>query len=354
MSTARFVPETWELTGDDARRTLTSHGRKHLLTDAFRRLRVADGFSHARSLAFTMALVLVQAIIAIVGLATALRGRGPSGTIVQTLRDAAPGPAGELLTGAVDQAGSNGVADRYAGLVLGLVGALITGTTMLGQMERALNRLYGIEQDRPSVRKYGQAFLLTVTAGLLATGAFVVGAFGRALGNAIGGEAGDTVWTVGRWPLTIILVGASIALLFRWSPRRRQPAWSWLAYGASVSVALWVAVTLLLDLAFHASNSFGETYGPLAGLVALLLWSLLSSIAILYGAAVAAQLEAVRAGDPGPQDPEKVSESEPEGDNGPIARLHGEDGDHPHGLRPEHRPDHPDRQPVGANTGTVA
>ena len=40
--------------------------------DAFQRLRVSDGFSHARSLAFTLALVLVQAIIALVGLAAAL------------------------------------------------------------------------------------------------------------------------------------------------------------------------------------------------------------------------------------------------------------------------------------------
>src|SRR5262249_35831150 len=154
----------------------------------------------ARSLAFTMALVLVQAIIAIVGLASALRGHGPSDTIVDTLRRAAPGPAGDLLTGAVQQAGDNGVADRYAGLVLGLIGTLITGATLMGQMERGLNRIYGIERDRPTIRKYGQALMLTVTAGLLATAAFVLGAFGRALGHAIGGPAGDTVWKVCRWP----------------------------------------------------------------------------------------------------------------------------------------------------------
>jgi hypothetical protein len=83
------------------------------------------------------------------------------------------------------------------------------GCTFMGQLERGLNRLYGVEQDRP-------------------------------------------------------------ALLFQWSPRRRQPAWSWLA--------------------------FGETYGPLAGIAALMLWSLLSGVALLFGAALGAQLEAVRAG----------------------------------------------------------
>ncbi len=227
----------------------------------------------------------------------------------------------------MEQAGDNGLADRFAGLVLGLLGTLVTGATLMGQVERALNRIYGIEQDRPTTRKYGQALLLTVTAGLLGTAAFVLGAFGRALGQAIGGEAGDTVWTICRWPFAVVLMGGAIVVLFRWSPRRHQPQFSWLAYGAGVSVILWGLVTLLLDGAFDLSSSFGDTYGPLAGLVALLLWSLLSAISILYGAAVAAQLEGVRAGDPGPQDPRKVFESEPEGDSGPVAALMGDDAD---------------------------
>ena len=50
----------------------------------------------------------------------------------------------------------------------------------------------------------------------------------------------------------------------------------------------------------HLSSSFGSTYGPLAGIIALLLWSLLSAIALFYGVAVCAQLEALRAGHPDP------------------------------------------------------
>ena len=59
MSTARPVPETYGLTGDDAWQTLSRAGRGRLMADAFRRLRFADGFSHARSLAFLMTLVLM-------------------------------------------------------------------------------------------------------------------------------------------------------------------------------------------------------------------------------------------------------------------------------------------------------
>ena len=104
MSTATRVPETWELTGDDARKTLLETGRMRLVADAFARLRYADGFSHARSLAFVMSLVLVQGLIALVGFAAAFGNLEVSRVIVDTIQNAMPGLAGELLTDAVQQA----------------------------------------------------------------------------------------------------------------------------------------------------------------------------------------------------------------------------------------------------------
>jgi uncharacterized BrkB/YihY/UPF0761 family membrane protein len=65
-----------------------------------------------------------------------------------------------VLTDAVKQAHEAGAQSRSLALTLGLVGAVVTGTTLLGQIERAMNRLYGVEQDRPTLKKYGRAFVL--------------------------------------------------------------------------------------------------------------------------------------------------------------------------------------------------
>ncbi len=295
MSTATLVPETWELTGDDARKTLAATGRGALLRDAFERLRAADGFSHARSLAFVTSLVLVQGLVVLVGFSVLLGETGVSRVIVAGIRSAVPGPASEILVDAVQQAGRVGNQNKYLPLVLGLVGTLFTGMTAMGQFERAMNRIYGIEKDRPTLKKYGRALVLAVTAGTLIALAFAL----LALGNGIRGEMGDSirgVWTVVQWPLAVFLAVVGLDALFRWSPRRRQPAWSWLAFGAGLAVVLWTLVTLGLGLMFKLSSTFGDTYGPLAGIVALQIWTLLSAVAILFGVAVAAQLEAVRAG----------------------------------------------------------
>ena len=301
MSNANPVPETFDLTGSDAKETLETTGRGRLMRDALERMRAADGFSHARSMAFVSALIIVQGVIALVGLASMLGSGRISEAIVGMLQDVFPGPAGTVLTDAVKQAHQAGSQHNSLPLILGLVGAVVTGTTLFGQIERAMNRSYGVEQDRPALRKYGRAFILAMSAGVLAVGAFIAMTLGRSASALFNDPAARDIWNILRWPLAFALLIGATACIFRWSPRRRQPEWSWLALGALLSVILVVVVTIALSGFFVISSSFGDTYGPLAGFVAMLLWTLLSSIAFLYGVAIAAQLEAVRAGGPSPR-----------------------------------------------------
>jgi len=299
MSTASHVKETWDLSGDDARETLASTGRVRLLKDALVRLRAADGTSHARGLAFAVSLVLVQALVVVVGLAVALGSAGFRQLLIDTIRASAPGPTSDLLTNAVEQATRVGRQHRYLPLTIGLIGTVVTATIAMGQLERAMNRIYGVEKDRPFAEKYKRALVLAVSAGVVIAAAFALLAFGRGL---VDDGTARSAWIVLRWPIGIALVAAGLAALFNWAPRRRQPGWPWLAFGAWISVAGWTLVTAALALVFNVSKTFGQTYGSLAGLVALQLWTFFSALAILYGVAVAAQLEAVRSGVPEAQD----------------------------------------------------
>ena len=234
-------------------------------------------------------------LIVVVGLGSAFGSWGLSRVIIDTIEAAAPGPTKALLTDAVDQANRVGAAHRYLPLLLGLVGTLITATTAFGQLERGFNRIYGIEKDRPTVAKYGRAFVLAISTGAVLSLAFALLALGRGLDGGDDGAV-HALWAVVRWPLGLVLAGGALGAILRFAPYRHQPGRTWLAFAATICVIGWTLVTLALGAAFALSSTFGQTYGALAGIVALQLWTLLSAIAIFFGAAVAAQLEAVRAG----------------------------------------------------------
>jgi YihY family inner membrane protein len=309
MSTATSVPETYELEGDDALRTLRRTGWGQLARDSFQRFRAADGFSHSRALAFQVTLALLPAVIATVGLATAVQASRFRQLVVQTVDRLAPGPAGQLITEAVQQGAKSGARGGIAALVLGALAALGSATLAMGQIERGANRLYGVERDRPTTQKYWNAFLLACSAGVLVLLAFVLIVAGADIAKATGlSGVVRALWTLLRWPLSIALAVVAFAVLFREAPRRRQPSWSWLAVGSGVSVLLWFVFTGLLAFYLNASSgTFGRTYGPLTGMIAVLVWAFLTALAVFLGIAFAAQLEAVRAGVPEPVTGEQVN-----------------------------------------------
>jgi len=309
MSTANSVPETYELEGDDALRTLRSTGWTELVKDSFLRFRAADGTSHSRGLAFQVMLTLLPFVIAVVGLATALQISELRQLLTQTVDRLAPGPAGQIFTQAIRQGAKSAAGGGLVALLLGAVAALASATVAMGQIERGANRLYGVEQDRPTAQKYWNGFKLACTAGVLTVVAFMLIVAGTDVAKTVGlSGVVRGLWTVLRWPLSIAFVVVAFALLFRAAPRRRQPSWSWLAVGSGVSVLLWFVFTGLLALYLDASaGTFGRTYGPLTGIIAILLWTFLTSLAIYLGLAFAAQLEAVRAGVPGPRSGEQAN-----------------------------------------------
>jgi YihY family inner membrane protein len=270
--------------------------------DAVTRFRAADGFSHSRALAFQVTLTLLPALIAVVGFAAALGQDDFTRIVRDTIQDLTPGAPGEILTDALRHGSESGHESGETALAAGGIAAMLAGMSAMGQVERGANRIYGVERDRPLLRKYLVALALALTAGVLALLSLVVLMGGAAIRETLDlGDTFDAFWRIARWPLGVVLAVGSVALLFEYSPRRRQPEASWLAFGAGVSVILWLLFMAVLALYMDATDSFGATYGPIAGTIGVLLWTFLTSIALFLGLAFAAQLEAVRAGVPEPR-----------------------------------------------------
>jgi YihY family inner membrane protein len=302
-----------ELSGDEALAALRRYGGVRLLADAFARFRYADGFTNARGLGFQIVLGMVPFTIALAGVATAAHTESVGRIIELTAGRIVPGASAEVVEEALAGTRRSAHSDVWStiALWLGLAVAVLNLASAMGQVERGANRIYGIERDRPFPAKYGRALLLAFAAGVPMVLGFLVlvagEAVGRSTAQAFGWQGMPAWWPAVRLPLGAVLAWIASAVIFRWSPRRDQPGYTWLAFGSAVHLVLWVGATWLLTLYVAKSGSFGAVYGPLTAFVALLLWANITGVALFLGIAFAAQLEAARAGldhsvrpDPGP------------------------------------------------------
>ena len=317
MSSGGRVPETrllgeGELSADHAWRALRRYGSWRLLRDAFLRFRSGDGFSHARALGLQLCLAAVPLLIALNGLASKLGDPQRGGRVVaDTVLALTPGASESLVRQLLTDQGRTRDLGQVA-LTLGLLTAVVALTTAAGQIERGANRIYGVDQDRPAPQKYLRALFLTVVAGLPALVSFLLLVAGGAIGASMQrwyrwSAASTTTWNLLRWPVSLGLTVVTVSLLFRYAPRRQQPGLSWLMVGAGLATALWWLVSMLLAVYAAESSDFGATYGPLTGVMALLLWANLTGIALFLGIAFTAQLEARRARGSGPTVPSTSS-----------------------------------------------
>jgi YihY family inner membrane protein len=291
-----------ELSADDAWLALRHYGGWRLLHDALLRFRYGDGFSHSRALGLQLCLAIVPFLIALTGLASDLGLRGAGRVLADVVLALTPGSSQDVVRGLLTS-GDDRDADDVA-QVLGLITGMVALVTAMAQIERGANRIYGVERDRPALAKYARATVLSVVAGVPALAGFLLLAAGGAVGDSIErwyhwGDVAHTIWNWVRWPLSMSLTVLSVGLLFRHSPRRRQPGLTWLLFGAGLSTVIWWLVSGLLAFYVRGSDAF-DAYGALAGIMALLLWANLSGIAFFLGLAFAAQLEGARVGAPDP------------------------------------------------------
>jgi YihY family inner membrane protein len=308
MSTARTVPVTTELDGDeldaeDAWHLARRHGLWPIAVESFVRFRYGDGFTHSRALALQACLAVVPFLIALTGFAANIDEDRPARVVAASIEAVSPGGGSDDALASAVVEGSEETGELA--LTFGLAFAFLSMTTAMAQIERGSNRIYGIRRDRKALSKYGRAAVLTAILAVPVGAGFLLLVAGGPIGDAMVSEYAwsddlHRAWNILRWPLGLALLVFTIAVILDHAPRRRQPALSWLGLGASVTVVLSMLATAGLAAYVTLSASFGSTYGPLAGVFALLLWSLFSAMGLFYGIAVCAQLEALRCGDAAP------------------------------------------------------
>jgi membrane protein len=170
----------------------------------------------------------------------------------------------------------------------------------------ALNVAYEEEEKRSFVHLSLISLCFTVgglIALLLALGAVVV--FPLIL-SAVGltGWVQTILWVV-RWPALLAIIAVGLAILYRFGPSRREPRWQWVSVGSVFATNAWLAGSMLLSWYLQNFANYNATYGSLGAGVGFMMWLWLSTITILLGAELNAEIEHQTARDStaGPEKP---------------------------------------------------
>ena len=194
------------------------------------------------------------------------------------------------------------------------IGGLLLTWWLAGRLfaatSRALDSAYHDRHQRLSVTQrliaLGFAFVsvavVVLTLGILVDAPFMDEDVAVQIGVS---RALVAVWYVGRWPVVLLVLGAFLLCLYRFAPSVKH-AWRHLVPGAVLGVLGWIvaAVGFRIYLAFGSGAPTGVVVNnaqvvligrAVGAVVATVLWTYFSSIAILVGNELNAELARLRA-----------------------------------------------------------
>ncbi len=261
-----------------------------------------QGTHHAAALTYYALMSLFPTLLLAVSL-LGLLGQYPATykDILGHLRGVVPAATLAPLDAAVRAAlKSKGTA--AVGLGVATLTALYGATGYLEAVRRALGAIFRAGAGRSFVRrKLVDTASTFVLLGLVITALVLMFAGGGVAREALGTEAA-AVWRTARWPGAFTSALFMFCFIYYVTPDVRQRGFRWVAPGALVAVAVWLAASAAFSAYLANFKSFNVTYGSFAAAIILLVWLWLTNVALLFGAEVNAAI--ARAHDAGETAPE--------------------------------------------------
>ena len=157
----------------------------------------------------------------------------------------------------------------------------------------ALNIIYKEREKRSFIRLTAWSLAFTVSAIALVLLAFAgvvaVPVALKLLGIPDG--SGISLLTLLRWPVLYLVVLFGLACLYRYGPSRTKPQWRWVSWGSAIAGGIWLVSSLLLSWYVANFGNYNATYGSLGAVIGFMVWIWLSTIIVLVGGEINAEME---------------------------------------------------------------
>ena len=175
---------------------------------------------------------------------------------------------------------------------IGLIIAIWSARSALSALMTATNIAYGEREKRSFLKQTLISLVLTVGA---VTGFLVMLLLGIALPTALHlfgtRPAIQVAADIVQWLLLWVFATVGLAFVYRFAPAREPARWHWVSWGSAIATTLWLGASALFAIYVKAFANYGKTYGALGGVIALLMWFYISSVIVVLGAEINAEME---------------------------------------------------------------
>src|SRR5216684_9251112 len=271
-------------------------GWKDVLLKVYENIAEHRVIAIAAGVTFYVILALFPAIAALVALYGIFADPSTIGKHLNALSGLMPGGALDIIGEQLGRVAAQGNRTLGFAFLLGLAVSLWSANSGMKALFDALNVVYAEREKRGFIRLNAVSLAFTLGAlviVLLAILAVIVlpvalNYFGNYLGIAAA-----TAWllTVVRWPLLLVAVSLAIAIIYRYGPSREQAQWHWISWGSAFAAIAWLAASILFSWYAESFANYNKTYGSLGAAIGFMTWIWMSTIVVLIGAELNAEME---------------------------------------------------------------
>lgn len=246
----------------------------------------------AAGVTFYCLLAIFPAIAALVAIYGFFTDPASIASQVDKVSAVMPGAALDIIRNQMNQVASQGPSKLGIAFMVGFLISLWSANAGIKSIFDALNLVYDEPEKRGLIRLNLVSLAFTVAAIL-----FVLVAIGSIAAlpafyssSQVQGATALIVQIV-RWPILFVIVAIGLSIVYRYGPSRTEPQWRWITWGSAFASIMWIAVSI--GFSWYAANfgSYNKTYGSLAAIVVFMTWLWLSTVIILLGAEIDAEME---------------------------------------------------------------
>ena len=105
------------------------------------------------------------------------------------------------------------------------------------------------------------------------------------------GSWAATLIAVARWPVLMLVLALFLTVVYRFGPSRTQARWQWVSWGSAVATITWLLASIAFSYYVANFGSYNKTYGSLGAAIGFMTWIWISSMIVLLGGELNAELE---------------------------------------------------------------